>query len=451
MRILYVVQRYGETIAGGAEQHCREMAERMAQRGHHVEVATTCAPSYVDWADAYEPGRSTVDGVVVHRFRVAAPRDNNRFDELNRRMTQGRGAAPLFVQREWMREQGPWSPDLVTWLESNANRFDCVVCFTYLYWTTWAAFDALRGRGVPVVLHPTVHDEPPLRLSLFDSEFRRPDAFALATPEEIDLIRAPVPFHAARRRVRHRGRGRGGARRPGALPRRVRARRQAVPPVRRANRRRERARSRSSTTSSRTRTGTPTTISCSPSWATTLIEIPERDDIVVTGFVDYQMRDDAIAGAFALAQPSFFESFSMILTEAFAFGRPAFVQGKCQVLRGHAHRSNAAIPYDGFAEFECALEMLRDDPALADAMGAAGKEYVGAGVHVGLGARPLRGPPGTHDRLHCERRALGIRRSPDEASTRSAARRQSTSPSNWRSRRQPRVSSTRRACSAMSS
>ncbi len=62
MRLLYVVQRYGETIAGGAEQHCREMAERMAARGHHVEVATTCAKSYVDWADVYEPGRSTDRG-----------------------------------------------------------------------------------------------------------------------------------------------------------------------------------------------------------------------------------------------------------------------------------------------------------------------------------------------------------------------------------------------------
>ena len=40
MRLLYVVQRYGETIAGGAEQHCREIAERMARarppgRGRH--------------------------------------------------------------------------------------------------------------------------------------------------------------------------------------------------------------------------------------------------------------------------------------------------------------------------------------------------------------------------------------------------------------------------------
>ena len=45
MRICYVVQRYGRMIAGGAEQHCREMAERMAARGHDVEVATTCATS----------------------------------------------------------------------------------------------------------------------------------------------------------------------------------------------------------------------------------------------------------------------------------------------------------------------------------------------------------------------------------------------------------------------
>ncbi len=73
MRLLYVVQRYGDSIAGGAEQYCRELAERMSARGHHVEVATTCARSYVDWADAYEPGRSASSGVTIHRFRVAAP------------------------------------------------------------------------------------------------------------------------------------------------------------------------------------------------------------------------------------------------------------------------------------------------------------------------------------------------------------------------------------------
>lgn len=372
MRLLYVVQRYGETIAGGAEQHCREMAERMAARGHHVEVATTCAKSYVDWADFYEPGRSTIAGVVVNRFRVAAPRDNPRFNELNRRMVCGRGSRPLFVQREWMREQGPWSPDLVTWLQRNGSRFDCVIPFTYLYWTTWAALDALRGL-VPLVLHPTVHDEPPLRLSLFDGEFRAPDAFALSAPEEVDLIRHrfhvdpagavvgigvevgvgdPARFRVAydlgtKPYLLYVGRIDEGK---GAL---------ALFEFFVAYKDRH-----------------PDSDLVLALVGDDLLELPKRADVLVTGFVDYQTRDDAISGALALAQPSFFESFSMILTEAFAFGRPAIVQGRCEVLRGHARRSNAAIPYDDFAEFEAAVEMLVEDPALADAMGAAGRAYV---------------------------------------------------------------------------
>ena len=74
MRLLYVVQRYGETIAGGAEQHCREIAERMAARGHRVTVLTTCAEVVRRLADAY---RTRCDRRsqrrLVHRFRVAAP------------------------------------------------------------------------------------------------------------------------------------------------------------------------------------------------------------------------------------------------------------------------------------------------------------------------------------------------------------------------------------------
>jgi glycosyltransferase involved in cell wall biosynthesis len=99
----------------------------------------------------------------------------------------------------------------------------------------------------------------------------------------------------------------------------------------------------------------------------------------VTGFVeDDAMRNSAIAGALALAQPSYFESFSMVLAEAFAQGRPALVQRRCSVLLGHARRSNAALPYAGFAEFEAAVDRLLGDRAVADAMGRNGRRYVEA-------------------------------------------------------------------------
>jgi glycosyltransferase involved in cell wall biosynthesis len=74
-------------------------------------------------------------------------------------------------------------------------------------------------------------------------------------------------------------------------------------------------------------------------------------DIVYAGFVDDTTRSDALAGSLALAQPSFFESFSMVLTEAWAQGRPVVAQGRTEVLVGQVRRSGGGVWYSGFAEF----------------------------------------------------------------------------------------------------
>jgi glycosyltransferase involved in cell wall biosynthesis len=372
MRVLYVVQRYGKDIAGGAEQHCREMAERLARRGHDVAVATTCAQSYVDWANVHEPGESEIDGVAVRRFPVAHPRDNAVFNPLNLRLTTSVRARPMAVQMEWMRLQGPHTPELARWLAAEASSFDCVVCFTYLYWTTCSGLSTCQGI-VPTVLHPTVHDEPPLALSLFDQVFRAPDAFALSSPEEIDLIRdrfgiepagdvvgigvelgraTPDRFHAAFPRcadvpyLLYVGRIDPGKGAIELYEHFVEYKRRHPGPL------------------TLVFVGEP------------VVPVPRHRDVVVTGFVDTEVRDSAIAGALALAQPSRYESFSMILTEAFAQGRPGLVQSECAVLAGHARRSRGALTYRDFAEFEVALGALVEDRAVADGLGENGRRYV---------------------------------------------------------------------------
>ena len=42
MRLAFVIQRYGTEVSGGAELHCRWLAERLARR-HEVEVFATRA------------------------------------------------------------------------------------------------------------------------------------------------------------------------------------------------------------------------------------------------------------------------------------------------------------------------------------------------------------------------------------------------------------------------
>ena len=99
-------------------------------------------------------------------------------------------------------------------------------------------------------------------------------------------------------------------------------------------------------------------------------------DILYTGYVDDQTRTDAIAGAVALVQPSFFESFSLVLTEAWAQRRPVLAQGYTDVLVGQIRRSGGGLFYRGYAEFEASLELLLARPAEAEAMGRAGRDFV---------------------------------------------------------------------------
>jgi len=372
VRILYVIQRYGKDIAGGAEQHCREFAERLSGRGHDVEVLTTCATSYVDWANDYRPGITHERGVVVRRVPVARKRDGELFGRLNARLLHRHRLAPVELQREWMRTQGPYAPALPRWLRRNASAYDCIVFVTYLYWTTWAGLSALAGAH-PTLLHPTAHAEPPLRLSLFDELFHLPDGFAFLTPEEAALVASRFPSAPAGEVVgmgvalptSTKGtlfRGRAGLGREPYLLYLGR-----VDPAKGA------AELVDYFVAYKDRN--PSNLKLVLVGAS-VMDLPVRPDIVHAGFVEDEVRDSAIAGALALVNPSYFESFSMVLTEAFAQGRTALVQARCDVLAGHARRSGAAIPYSGFAEFAAAVEMLHTDPRLAAELGARGREYI---------------------------------------------------------------------------
>jgi glycosyltransferase involved in cell wall biosynthesis len=271
-----------------------------------------------------------------------------------------------------MRQQGPDVPELVPWLEERAPTYDVVVFFTYLYQTT---FDGLpvSSRLAATLLHPTAHDEPPLYLDLFDFVFRQPHGFACSTEEEAALIhrrrRSGAPTSIIGIGVDLEFAGDGASFRAtydiGDRP--------YLLVIGRVDPHKGSQELYDFFLAYKERNRGELMLVVLGEQVT---DLPPHPDVVLTGFVDDDVRQGALAGAWAVVVPSYFESFSMVLSEAWAARKAVLVQGRSDVLTGQALRSGGGIPYAGFAEFEAAVDVLADSPALVDALGQRGRSYV---------------------------------------------------------------------------
>jgi glycosyltransferase involved in cell wall biosynthesis len=378
MRLLFVVQRYGTEVAAGSETFCRMFAEHLAARDHEVHVVTSRALSYIDWVDHYPAGEAEINGVHVHRLSVGRPRDDKLFNLLNTRVIAGQKPIPLHLQEAWMHLQGPYLPDLQPWLTEHAGGFDVVVFFTYLYYPTWAGLAAASGVTT-TVLHPTAHDEPTLYLPIYDFLFRLPHGIGFLSEEEVELVRRRFnvtrpfvvtgvgvdldridrgPADVDAFRAKHEG---------------LRDGEPYLLYVGRVDPSKGSLELYDHFTAYKRRRPGPLKLALVGDPARPL---PPHDDVVVTGIASEDDKHAAMAGCAAFVHPSYFESFSIVLCEAWGHRRPALVQGRCDVLSGLARRSGGGIPYVGYREFEAAADLLLDDPALQRRLGTSGRAFV---------------------------------------------------------------------------
>jgi len=372
MKILYLVQRYGEDIVGGSEAACRAFAEKLVEAGHQVEVITSCAKDYVTWADHYLPGVSTLNGVVVHRLPVVSPRHPEVFGPLDRRLMTDSSRAFNYENVRWAHQMGPHLDGFEAWLLDNYGRFDVAIFMTYLYATSTVGIPILAGK-LPIVFQPTAHTEPALRANIFESTFRLVNAFLFFTPEEQKIV-------GDRFRIETKGlvAGIGIDVNPEIAPVNkvltnldlqqpylvyvgridpMKGIREVVGFYDEMRRRR------------------PNLNLDFVLVGEKIADVPEVPGLRITGYLDPSEKQAVIRGSHALVQSSYFESFSIVLCEAWVQCRPVLVQGKCSVLRGQVARSNGGIAYEGFAEFEQAVEIL-EDISLADYLGRNGQAYV---------------------------------------------------------------------------
>lgn len=107
------------------------------------------------------------------------------------------------------------------------------------------------------------------------------------------------------------------------------------------------------------------------------LDVQRSGDLLICdlGYLDEQAKHDAYAAADLFVLPSLYESFSIVLMEAWLQGTPALVHGDCAVTADHCQRSGGGLTFRGFDTFAAALDLLLPQPYIRQALGARGREY----------------------------------------------------------------------------
>ena len=179
-KICFVVQRYGLEVNGGAELLCRLFAEHMKNL-YEIEVLTTKAVDYMTWKDEYKASEEVINSVLVRRFSVKKERNITEFNEINSRFMQNL----LIKEQEWIDKQGPYVPELISYLQEHQNDYKIIIFFTYLYYPTVMGIKSVSQKSIVM---PFAHDEPFLKMKIFNYVFLKPDGIVYSTDEEKNLI-----------------------------------------------------------------------------------------------------------------------------------------------------------------------------------------------------------------------------------------------------------------------
>jgi glycosyltransferase involved in cell wall biosynthesis len=401
LRIAFIVQRYGAEILGGSEYHCRLIAERLAPK-HQVEVLTTCAADYVSWKNEYPEGSDRIRSVTVRRFANARTRDIHAFNRYSEWIFTNKHTRD--DEMEWLRQQGPWCPALLEYLDRNHHQYDVLIFFTYLYAPTVLGMRVAPHKSILV---PTAHDEPAIHLDIYRELFSQPAGVAYNTEVERKFLTTHFSIRALDEQTV--GCGVDLPISQGWSPDRTSeesAQKQEgdeAPPADDSPSFRPHLAQRGTMFRRRHRLHGPVALyggridpgkGCEELieyfssyvqdggdaslvlMGVKLMPLPEEPFIRFAGRLSDQERLQALEAATVVVVPSPYESLSLLALESFAVGTPILANARSEVLVDHCHKSNAGLYYADRDEFTECLRLMIADPHLRESMGRNGRRYV---------------------------------------------------------------------------
>jgi glycosyltransferase involved in cell wall biosynthesis len=366
MRIAFVVQRYGTEISGGAELHCRWIVEKLLPY-YQIEVLTTRAMDYLTWKNQYPKGTCIINGVPVKRFNIRKTRDPYRFGNIQHYIFNN----PHTIEDElvWLKEEGPCSPALLRYIKKRQKLYDYFIFFSYRYYQSYHGINLVPQKSILV---PTAERDPVVKLKIFKELFNKPRAFIYNSVEERLMINdvsnnedilgdvvgvgIDIPdklsaddfrkkYHIKDKFILYIGRIDENKGFPHLFNFFIKFLQETNKKL------------------SLVLIGE------------NIIDIPDHPGILHLGVLSDRDKCSALLASELLVMPSFLESLSMVLLEAWAMERAVLVNANCDVLKGQCIRSNGGLYYRNYDEFTAALSFLSENHRIRKAMAQNGKKY----------------------------------------------------------------------------
>jgi glycosyltransferase involved in cell wall biosynthesis len=365
MKVAFVTPRYATD--GGAETATRLLAEALvARRGIEVEVLTTTAID-MNWTDGFSAGSSVAEGVRIERFAVDRARADD-FALRSDRLLRAPRRATDAIEQGWLESQGPVSRDLITAIA--ACDADVISMGPYLY---HPIVEGARRSRRPVILHGAAHDEPPLSLAVYRDLYERVDGLAFWSNAERALVLDRFAVASTPQAVI----GLGVDGRPGdeAAARLAVGLDPGQPYLLCLGRvddlKGTRLAARLFTSYAGRHPGDLVMV-----FAGAVVDAPDaHPSLRLVGKVDEATKWGLIQGASALVSPSAFESFGIVLFEAWSLARPVLVNARCAVTLEHVRSSGGGVVFADQADFDSAVQRLVNEPGTTARFGHAGLEY----------------------------------------------------------------------------
>lgn len=391
-KICFLVCQYGPEVNGGAEYHCKMLAERLVG-SYQVDVITTKIVNYNTFEPFYKNPIDYQNGVRILRFDTA-PFDRQVYEQFRKKSKFSRKLrrtlyrlgllkplASIFPkwtlgiasERRTLQAHGFYSPDSYAYLREHQHEYQAIILFSYLYPHAVFCSDIAPQK---TILIPTLHEESEAFRSIQTHPFTQVRHIAFNTEEERNLADRIFGKHMAEHSILAVG---------------VETDFDQVIPFPLVKEKFHISTDHylhffGRICESKIGKLIPWFISYKAKHPSDLKLVltgrafqdkVDHPDLIYTGFVTDEEKIALIKNATLVVNPSKNESLSLLLLEAMNLGKTVLVNGESEVMKGHAIRSDFATEYyRGEQDFHRKIHKYYGEPDRIEKNAVKAQQYV---------------------------------------------------------------------------